>query len=609
MILFSLLSVLSLCGPQAVSGPSIPAALEAAEPTVPSTRAEPDGVVKRYDLSAHNLLVDAHLPGNLLLPGSPRIWDEEDGTELVWAIDEDLILELVQTLCGDEFEYEGRVIMHSSGQLLVKAPPRVHAKVSGILSFLGEALHAYTELQVDVIDLSDKAAAGAGTGLVDIAEAERICTLGASATRLQSYRVPLFPGRAAKLDLTRQHRFLADYDVEVAQGAFAHDPVIHTMISGTRLEIRGAPAAGGLSLTVLFRHGSPTGELEEVDLDQHGFVGSEAGQNILGGPRMTQSFGVIGRAFACNTALPSGQALVLRSALDLKDAGGAQLVIVRQIGAPLRTVYGTGALGTGSDLSLVNLQSLVPPRLVFRGSLLEKQLRVLEADRLHWYEFDPLLTTEIDWGECDGLAELIQRSCPDRQFSGDGSFRWLIGRYDPELSRELGESGEEASKVEEVVRSLIPEDEVVQVSFTLRRRGEGVSKGARCDLVASVGHTSAVVLGVEATTTTDYDIEIAQASAVADPVTWMSFDGLALTVSPRRNVSGDLFLELRGFAHLLSREDSFDPVAPLHGGMDQQLFDQLLVDEILTVTEENGGTFRIGDTDGGGPLTLDVQVH
>ncbi len=598
MILLSLISVLSMCPEDASSRPAIPSAI-----------AEPDGVIKRYDLGAHNLPIDADKPFDLLLPGSPQPWEVGDGPEVFRAIDDDVIVELVQSLCGDEFEYEGRLIMYSGGQLLVKAPPRVHAKVSGILSFLGETLHAHTELQVDVIDLSDKAAAGAGTGLVDLAEADRIRSLGGPSTRLHSYRLQLMPGRAAKLDLSRHHRFLADYDVEVAQGAFASDPVIHTMISGTRLEIRGAPGADGLSLTLLFRHGAPTGELREVDLDQHGFVGSESGQTFLRGARMIQSLGVVGRTFACNTTLPSGKALVLRSTLDLNEASGTQFVIVRQTGKPLRTVYGTGAPGDGDDISLVNLRALVPPRLAFDGLMFQKHLRHLEADRLHWYEYEPLLTTRVDWGECDGVAELIQMSCPDRRFTGDFPNLWLIARSDTELTEELGAEGTEAPSVEAVVKSLIPDDEVVQVSFTLRRRGEGASKGVRGDLAASVGQTSAAVLGVESTTTTDFDIEIAQASAVADPVTWMSFDGLALTVSPRRNASGGLFLELRGIAHLLYESDSFDPVAQLHGGVDLELFDKLLIDEILTVTEENGGTFRIGDSDGGGPLTLDVQVH
>lgn len=595
MIFLSLISVLSFCAGDAPAGPSAPA---------PS--AESDGVIRRYDLEACNLRTSLGGSLELLLPASAESWLDEGGYESGMALDPDGIVELIQTLCGDEFEYEGRYLYHTEGLLVVKAPPRLQAKIGEILSFVEGATHSRTELQIDVIDLAEPLPRPVDTGLVSLAEAERIAALVPSTAPRQSYRVELRPGRTAAVDLTRHHRFLGDYDVEVAQAAFAHDPVVHTMISGTRLEIAGSPVGDALALSVLYRHGTPTGEAEEVDLDQHGFVGSEAGQTFLRGPRLTQRLGMAGRSFACNIVLPEGRALVLRSTLDLAEASGTQLVLVRRAGPSRHAIHRMTSRSDVLDLTLVELGSLAPRRSSFSGILLDRQLRLIDADRLHWYESDPLLAARLEWRE-DSTQSLIEEAFPDRwSWSSD---TWLVSHESPDQDGEGRDVSRDRLDYAALVESLLPEEEVVEVSLALQRRGEGVSKGAECDLVAGVGLTSAVVLGVEATKTIDYDVEIAHSSTVADPITCIRFDGLVLTVTPRRTPTGELSLELRGLANLLRESRAFDPIATLHGRLDQELFDRLLVDEVLTVTEQNGGRFRLGDVGGGESLELMVQVR
>jgi hypothetical protein len=576
MILLSLIPLFALCG-------------DGVTPEPPSI-SPPDSVIRRYDLKAHDLSIDPVAYPIALLPGSLELHEDESERDVDWVLGSDYAAEMIRSFCGDEFEYEGRQLwVDGEHNLTIQGPPALHEKVSRILSSLSETIHAHTELQVDIIEVPGLALEGAAVGLVNLAKAKHLLALGERANaKVESYTLSLRPGRTARVDLTRPHHLLLDYDVEVASGAIAFDPRVGTMTSGTRLEIRGAPSRKGLELAMVFTSGTATGRAEEIDLDQQGFVATDGGHTFLDGPRIVQRFAVARRSFACNTALPDGQALVLASTLELSAAQGVQYIVVRRTGGALRMVHAIDGVGDGSDAYLVNMEAISPVRLFFEGPFLAGNLSALSPDRMHW-EYSSLLDTGFGWDDHDILWEALTSTCTDLEFEGDNL--WLIARRDPDLTEELRESAISAPGLEEVAQNMIGDNEVVTISLVLNRRGEGSSSGVECALPAMVGQTSAVVLGVEGTTITDYDVEIAQHSAVADPIAWIAFDGLAVTLEPRRTVDGKLTLHLRGFAHLLNRSGSIDPDAPMHGALDQDLYDRLLFDEVVELTDE--GNFSL----------------
>lgn len=575
----------------------------------PAALDEADSVVRRYDLPAIAHLVHRYDMTRQLFPGSRTPWDH-DGPEGVWSIEPDMIRDAIETFYGEELEYEGRMMWENEdGQLLVRAPEALHGRLEELLDFFAAAASSVTELQIDVVYLPMDAAGAAGpTGLVDQAAAERLLALAGGSGGAESYTIQVRGNSVAHLNLTSEHSFFGDYDVEVAENAFAFDPRRISMSSGMRVEVGAYPAPGGCNLALLVQHGTPTGPLRPYTQELAGQISADNGVHYYDGPEQLQAFSIAQRTYALNTALPDGKALVLRSHLDLNEMRDTQYMIVRRLGAAPQAMLSAELDGAGGELHMIRGYALSAPRFTFHGELAHGALSTLRMQQRDWYD-DGLLVADLEHYGFDVEYEMLTASAPQLDFSDDGT--WIVGRRS-ESADDEGDRRRGDKALAEALAALQPPSEVVNLTLAASRNGKGLSRQVTCDFPLRLGYESAVVLGVEGTRLFDYDVEIAKQSTVPDPVVGLDIDGLAFLLRADRAVDGGLDLTLRGVVNLQRDSVVFEPRGPGFGALDQRFYDRLQLDQTVHVAAGGDGSVVIGNAQGGGEagaLKLRIQVR
>src|SRR6185295_9403715 len=197
------------------------------------------GELRTYDLQPLLVPYRAEFEFQVLpCRGSPGGMEERE------RFDAGLVIELVRSLCAPEFEYEGRQLQEQGGVLCVSAPAAVQERVAKVLAFLGTALGARTELAVDELILPEPLAKDPAPILTP-EEAQKL--LGGSGVH-RSWKIALRPGWAGSALSQRAISFVADWNVEIAQGSAIHDPIVDVVPAGDAIVCSGAPAPGGLWL-------------------------------------------------------------------------------------------------------------------------------------------------------------------------------------------------------------------------------------------------------------------------------------------------------------------------------------------------------------------------
>ncbi|MCZ6597025.1 MAG: hypothetical protein O7B99_05250, partial [Planctomycetota bacterium] len=220
-----------------------------------------ESILVRYDLSAVVPSVDAEGYQESLLrsAGNQHTYhfDRADLQDMYTSDGMDVVVDLIQNVLGAEFEYEGRRIdMSGENELLVLAPQEIQQKVRRILAALEGALSGAVQIRIDVVTMPAEGAGGLPEeSVVDAARVDGLLEAMGRASSRETYELRLSPGRTSMLDLMREIPVLVDYDVEIAQGAAIHDPIVGYAEEGTRLLVRGSPAKGGVGLTVVYTRG------------------------------------------------------------------------------------------------------------------------------------------------------------------------------------------------------------------------------------------------------------------------------------------------------------------------------------------------------------------
>ena len=96
----------------------------------------------------------------------------------------------------------------------------------------------------------------------------------------------LFPGRTAVLNRTRKRSIVRDFNVEIAQGTFAYDPVVMELDVGANVFVRGVPVSEGTVVSLLVSSEGILGEVRERPLTMRGAISQqrERGYEIIDGP-------------------------------------------------------------------------------------------------------------------------------------------------------------------------------------------------------------------------------------------------------------------------------------------------------------------------------------
>jgi len=521
--------------------------------------------------------------------GSPRV----DLANLFVVARPDTIVDLVTQVLGDELRYEGRnVYLEGDARLLVVAPPSSQAKVAALLGVLESAFAATVDLRVDVLTLSQGGEAGwPARCVVDPAEADRIqSVLVERGAERRTHEVHLSVGKLEGIEAMRHVPFVGEYDVEIAQGANIQDPIVFTAEVGQRLLVRGVPARGGTHLSIVLQSSELVGGIRDQELSIQGMMSTDTdGVQFVAGPKLLQTAEVSFRAFAFNTFLPDAKVLVAAAQTDISGRQETEVVLVRRTGGTATSVSTSALPDTGRRILLLDAELLRPPELV------------------------PRLDTSYSDSTPFPNAWVTMRSAPSlflldwmrSNFSDWYRFgAWGIALSDPAWSDDAPQRF--AELITQGPEAVEPRQVFVDLSG-----GEGRARhAARFCLPVRSGSGSAVVLGTTTTVLYDYDVEVAQFAAVADPVMRPLFQGLALAVTPSSGATPAL--EVRGMANLLAQSvKDLSLESPVHGVVQLPQLDILRFDERTSLRRADGSeaVLRLGGDDPARTPVLEVRMR
>jgi hypothetical protein len=493
---------------------------------------EADAVLASYDLTGvlatHD---DQQAQESLLLSaGSPRVDIHRTAVDQLYGRpDADAIVEILARLFQEEFEYEGRELaLQGDDELLVLAPEEVQARVRTALDELERTLASAVELQIDVLSLpADAPAPFGGRCVVDESQ---VADLSAAGRAHERYHVRLQAGRTSIVDRMRRLPLLSEYDVEIAQGAMIHDPVVGNAEAGTRILLRGAPVTGGTALSVSFAHGEP-GQEEPTPIEAplRSLISTEkdAGERFLEAPRLQERYEIAFRSAAFDTVLPDGRALVLGSGHQLVTAAAEaagernrEIVVIRRVGGEIPRLRRLAPPVGRRELLIVNAESLSPPTSHVMGELTDG------SDSPTGY-----LRVEFRSRPSVFLVDWIDARFATWRLVGP----WLVCVSDPTWD------GDAVVKLEALLASRRDATRLLEIEATANVRGEAV---ASWRLPVRAGSDLAAVIGVSTTSLEDYNVEVAQFAATADPEMRQRFFGLAVKARATGLAAGGAALDV-----------------------------------------------------------------
>lgn len=487
--------------------------------------AEPS-LVRWYDV--RGLLADSafsepgidlrtHISSSRLNALEPDSWDVslEEPFRLEHEGVDDILRQLLDAAPeAPDFDVELR-----SGVLRVQGPARVHDDARRILADL--SAFAADRVDVRVYRVPSEAWHGVDASVLDAAVVERLLgSSGVSCIGGTEARV----GRAVRFGEEGYVSVLYDYDVEVAQGALAADPQVTVLRPGHAVGVQVRRATDGRLLVKAWgRHGAIDEPIREV-----------AHAPFADAPIQVPSMATT--LWTASADLVGGGALVVGQD---ESGNGALLVRVREVDAAARA----GATGpafvhlgelTGKPIGLKPLRlAITQPSGGWSPS---------DEDWPSWLiEPEPLLEA----GEVrDVLEELRDElGLVDRMhFLGDVIYLPDAGPLRDKVRAEVAAMAAEmkALTVDVDVRyALVPEAEVAGL---LAQRTEDVlpRMTSRVAGATRLGATLSVVGGHETSYLGDIDVEIAQASAIGDPIESHRFEGVSVWCIALRSPSGAL---------------------------------------------------------------------
>lgn len=432
---------------------------------------------------------------------------------------EDVLDDLVVALPGvGDVEIDER-----SGVLRVAGSARAQAEVQRLLVDLSALAMDTVEAELHRIS---NAAWGAQRGAVlDLAAADALFESGQTAL-VARRSIPV--GCSSALSSAAIESFLYDYDVEVAQGSVAADPQVTVVRTGVEFAANVRVAADGrLVLRAWGREGAKVQPHRERVIT--GFGGASVQL-----PRIS-------------TQLLTGSAVVVPGgALLLGDANGASGFAVRikrtlgpsTPGSPFSPFIACGEI----SLCAARTRPTAP-----HGASPSGGSNPPDVDWPAWFEdMDPLL-------ESEEVFDSFQDLCQERSLEGrmrrigayiyvpdEGALRNAAREHVTALNGALNAEtfevelryGELASvELAGLMAASVQEGSYERL---LAQLGQRSLMGARS------GDSASVTQGVESFYLQDYDVEIAQAASIPDPIVTPLFEGLGFWCVPLRGPTGDV---------------------------------------------------------------------
>lgn len=384
-----------------------------------------------------------------------------------------------------------------SSLILTGAPDQIHLieqAVQQVVAVLGEA--ARVRAAVFAADRTEPPAGAAESYTDAFARYSKQC-----GRPLWEGNASAYPNQIIELGVHRVTPYIADCDVEIAQSSALANPIVVGMHEGTRLQVE-LHALTGSSDLVLFCHYA-LGEklaLHPVSL------GPDRALPTLQSPEMATTLGSVSGRIANGGSLAvhlagalEGRALVLLLGAERTPVAPAQQreAGIWPISAFLSTALRRQVVPHASEEP--SLDRLSSPTVSVREDPMPS---VAPAEAELWHD---LLTRALGDGDVD--VSVLENGFV--RVRGDATAR-------------------------EVAAHLIEtyQDQFLKtVDVELRTAGDGATPALRSVVTpALLGRSQYLVHGIETTTVTDADVEVAQKAGISDPKVRRQFSGIVAQV-------------------------------------------------------------------------------
>lgn len=480
-------------------------------------------------------------PGELPLGRARKGYREtEDRFDLVTGVSEDQIAEILREVAGqDAWHQEGRYLAARGQGLLVRQTPQVLARMERVLDHLRALTASGVRVEVYLVprkDLVEGVAPGVLSPQVARQVLEAVPEPGVAAGSLRL-------GAEEALEAVELQRFLAEYDVEVAQEAQIADPIIYTVQTGLELGVGVEAAPEGRYLLRLSGTVSHVVEVREVD----------PGSTWLGRLQLPE---VASQSVAASALLEPGGALLV----GLADNQDGRLLLVRLQGQPVLPVQGlplrfvphgaVAARGWAPAEALTGRYSLAKGAM-FHGRRGFQGFGFSSAETRGHMDPDDMvdfIRASLPPGIWEEEGNLVQLVPGGLLVSGSLELQQQVERVVRTLNRQVAQT-----RRLEVRAGRLPVPEAAALAPNATVPDEMAARLPLAGGLATVeGDPWRLLLGRERAFLGDHDVEIAQDAVIADPAVDILFSGLR--VEGRLSRLGDgLTLELE--AAMLAPED------------------------------------------------------
>ena len=388
---------------------------------------------------------------------------------------------------------QARTVAEGSGAYSVKLEGTNEqiAQAREILGFLEEQLHAPRRFEVLAFRSAGVSPAVDSSGSVLSPEETeaRIAAIAMSGTDVRRYTLSVRPGQTGTIHLREERSFVADYDVEIAAGAFAYDPRICMPRIGDLLVARAKGEGDGSRLSLVLRRGVAAGPVTSREMVIGGLAGREQGPvGPMNSKVVLEGLEIVTHSFGFETVLRNGESVELSIESALGDgAGSSYLVRALDVGpGPVRRL----AVGD-RELVLVEEEFASPDTFTF-----EQDGRAF-ADP----EWSGALYAALPSSR--GPAKEVMET--DRDASRIGPFAFVV----------CGPTGPSADKLVDEIQRILPSPARHRV-VNAEIRSDGV-EFARFRFPCLAGSKGFAATSRGAMRVYDLDVEVAANASVVDP--------------------------------------------------------------------------------------------
>jgi hypothetical protein len=329
--------------------------------------------------------------------------------------------------------------------------------------------------------------------------------------------VAAFPGVWARLERVESRAYVIDWDVEIAQSTSIADPIASTFESGLRTMLRVSPTTGDRTLvTIQATSGDVESPVRRVEMRTKD-LGSAEMPELRGGYVSTEWLAKAGDTVAVVLAAPVSA-----------SAGVRQVLLVRLVSAPPKpelpsiSIVPIGAVGSPLESSFLVAPAYEPANEKWRGCL-----------GLAWKEADHRLGSD----EIAERVKMADESGFEREGNSVAEHEWPGGGA-------LVVGGEKSFQDRATAMVAAIESETLHpahLSVRLAARNAAGTSERTLGVVAApalTGRNVALAAYASIPFIGDYDVEVAEAARIADPMVNVAVGGAVLNIRLSQGPAG-----------------------------------------------------------------------